>query len=175
MMPTLNRLTGRFFTVLISLSLAILVPRAAFAGGSSKLPSPTLCQISDTVYRADGTPAQGTVLLSWQAFTTAAGQAVSAGSLLVTLDVNGGFNASLAPNTGASPAGTYYKAIFKLDGVKAHMRWLVGNGNEGKIQELAEQVTRHEAFLQRFTGIATALACLLTMVHVAIDLLRYKR
>jgi hypothetical protein len=55
------------------------------------------------------------------------------------------------------------------------MRWLVGNGNEGKIQELAEQVTRHEAFLQRFTGIATALACLLTMVHVAIDLLRYKR
>jgi hypothetical protein len=67
------------------------------------------------------------------------------------------------------------KVLSDLAEVKAHMRWLVGNGNEGKIQELAEQVTRHEAFLQRFTGIATALACLLTIVHVAIDLLRYKR
>src|SRR5271157_2864265 len=128
MMPTLNRLTGRFFTVLISLTLAILVPRAAFAGGSSKSPSPTLCQISDTVYRADGSPAQGTVLLSWQAFTTAAGQAVSPGSLLVTLDANGGFNASVAPNTGASPAGTYYRAIFKLsDGTTETEFWVVPN------------------------------------------------
>jgi len=67
------------------------------------------------------------------------------------------------------------KVLSDLAEVKAHMRWLVGNGNEGKIQELAEQVNRHEAFLQRFTGIATALACLLTMVHFAIDLLRYKK
>jgi len=67
------------------------------------------------------------------------------------------------------------KVLSDLAEVKAHMRWLVGNGNEGKIQELAEQVNRHEAFLQRFTGIATALACLLTVVHFAIDLLRYKR
>jgi hypothetical protein len=261
MMPKINRLTGRFFTVLISLSVAVLLPRIVVAGeaslgspfatpaavefvpgvraglpafqpsallkdgittlnlagprfagwptgrrftpfglehpglvqvasvtwlpirtslanllaaptGVTKAPSPTLCQISDTVYRADGSPAQGTVLLSWQAFTTAAGQAVTPGSLLVTLDANGGFNASVAPNTGASPAGTYYKAIFKLDEVKAHMRWLVGNGNEGKIQELEERVDRHEAFLQRFTGIATAVACLLTVVHFAIDYLR---
>jgi hypothetical protein len=67
------------------------------------------------------------------------------------------------------------KVLAGLSEVKAHVRWLVGNGNEGKIQELQEQVTRHEAFLQRFTGIATALACLLTIVHFAIDLLRYKR
>jgi len=67
------------------------------------------------------------------------------------------------------------KVLSDLAEVKAHMRWLVGNGNEGKIQELQEQVTRHEAFLQRFTGIATAVACLLTVVHFAIDLLKYKR
>jgi hypothetical protein len=203
MMPKINRLTGRFFTVLISLSVAIFLPRAVMAGEAIPPPplaspagadvlaalrlnlltaplaggasGPTLCQISDTVYRADGSPAQGTVLISWQAFTTAAGQAVTPGSLLVTLDANGGFNASLAPNTGASLAGSYYKAIFKLNEVKAHMRCLVGNGNEGKIQELQEQVTRHEAFLQRFTGISAALACLLTVVHFAIDLLKYKR
>jgi hypothetical protein len=174
MMPTINRLTGRFFTVLICLSVAVWLPRAAFASGTSKAPAPTLCQISDTVYRADGTPAQGTVLLSWPAFTTSGGQAVTPGSLLVKLDGSGGFNASVAPNTGANPAGTYYKAIFRLDEVKAHMRWLVGNGNEGKIQELEEKVTRHEAFLQRFTGIATAVACLLTVVHFAIDLLKYR-
>jgi len=66
------------------------------------------------------------------------------------------------------------KVLSDLAEVKAHMRWLVGNGNEGKIQELEEKVTRHEAFLQRFTGIATAVACLLTAVHFAIDLLKYK-
>ncbi len=217
MMPKINRLTGRFFTVLISLSVAVWLPRAAVAGeasprpplaspaaveatpavradlafirpfgslkdgayspslagalvapwpttrrftpfrferrepallagvaslpsvtspasllmapaGATKAPAPTLCQISDTVYRADGSPAQGTVLLSWPAFTTAAGQAVSPGSLLVTLDANGGFNASLAPNTGASPTGTYYKAIFKLgDGTTETEYWVVPN------------------------------------------------
>jgi hypothetical protein len=128
MMPKINRLTGRFFAVLISLSVAICLPRVAFAGGSTKAPAPTLCQISDTVYRADGSPAQGTVLVSWQAFTTSAGQAVSPGSLLVTLDAQGGFNASLAPNTGASPAGSYYRAIFKLDdGTTETEIWVVPN------------------------------------------------
>src|SRR5271165_4561601 len=158
MMPKINRLTGRFFTVLISLSVAVFLPRAVVAGeatprpplaspaamgiaaglraillpaplaGGSKAPSPTLCQISDTVYRADGSPAQGKVLLTWQAFTTAAGQSVTPGSLLVTLDANGGFNASVAPNTGANPAGTYYKAIFKLnDGSTETEFWVVPN------------------------------------------------
>ena len=216
MMPKINRLTGRFLTVLISLSVAVLLPRAVVAGEATpprpplassaatgvvsgeradrpapnpyikdataalsesgrlfaewpaqrrftplrlqpgaptllarvaSLPNrtspanllaapaggvaksgPTLCQISDTVYRADGSPAQGTVLLSWQAFTTAAGQAVTPGSLLVTLDANGGFNASVAPNTGASPVGTYYKAIFKLnDGTTETEYWVVPN------------------------------------------------
>ena len=37
-------------------------------------------QVTDTVYRADGTPAAGTVIVSWQAFTTASGQAVPSGT-----------------------------------------------------------------------------------------------
>ena len=105
-MPTLSRLTGRFFSGLISLTLAMPLPLAVAQGVKHQsAPAPTLCQISDTVYRADGTPAQGTALISWPAFTTAAGQAVTSGSLTVTLDPSGGFNASLAPNTGASPGG----------------------------------------------------------------------
>ena len=67
------------------------------------------------------------------------------------------------------------KVLSDLAELKAHMRWLVGNGNEGKVQELEERVAKHEAYLQRFAGIATAVACLLTFVHFAIDLLKYKR
>ena len=65
------------------------------------------------------------------------------------------------------------KVLSDLAELKAHMRWIVGNGNEGKIQEIEERVDRHEAYLQRFTGIATAVASLLTLFHVAIDYLRF--
>jgi hypothetical protein len=58
--------------------------------------------------------------------------------------------------------------------LKAHMRWIVGNGNEGKIQELEQRVQRHESFLQRYTGIAAAVVGLLTLLHIAVDYLRYK-
>ncbi|MGA2904099.1 MAG: hypothetical protein ABSD98_09725 [Candidatus Korobacteraceae bacterium] len=54
------------------------------------------------------------------------------------------------------------------------MRWIVGNGSPGKIHEIEERVDRHEAYLQRFTGVAAALATLLTIFHLAIDYLRYK-
>jgi len=46
---------------------------------------PALTTISDTVYRADGTAAAGTVLISWPSFQTAQGQAVTAGNLAVTI------------------------------------------------------------------------------------------
>ncbi len=128
-MPTINRLTGRFFTALIFLALALAL--AAANGAPTKAladPSPTLCQITDTVYRADGSPAQGSAVITWPAFTTAAGQAVAPGSLTVTLDAGGGFNANLAPNTGASPTGTYYRAVFKLnDGTTDSEYWVVPN------------------------------------------------
>ncbi len=76
---------------------------------------PALTTISDTVYRADGSPAQGTVLISWPSFQTAEGDAVAAGNLSVTLGAEGAFVAQLVPNVGASPAGTYYVVVFQLD------------------------------------------------------------
>ena len=60
--------------------------------------------------------AKGTVLISWPAFTTADGKAVAAGSLSVQLGSGGTFAASLAPNTGAQPAGVYYKVVYQLAG-----------------------------------------------------------
>ena len=185
-MPHTSRLAGRFFSVLISLVFAILLPRTVVAGEAvsrspqrsllaraAGLPSPaasplatiaplplissphfsawsvqrrytlaaltppaplnafdgsglTLCQIIDTVYRADGTPAQGDVVILWPAFTTAAGQPVAPGNLTVQLGPEGQFNASLAPNSGATPAGTYYRVTYKLDdGSTSSEYWVV--------------------------------------------------
>lgn len=66
------------------------------------------------------------------------------------------------------------KVLSDLAELKANMRWIVGNGGQGKMQELEERVERHEIYLQRFAGIATAVGCLLTMVHLAIDFLRLR-
>jgi|HubBroStandDraft_6_1064221.scaffolds.fasta_scaffold761525_2 hypothetical protein len=66
------------------------------------------------------------------------------------------------------------KVLSDLAELKANMRWVIGNGGQGKMQEIEERVERHEAYLQRFTGIATAVGCLLTVFHVAIDYLRMR-
>ena len=89
--------------------------------------SPTLTTISDTVFRADGTPATGTLLISWPAFTTADGATVAAGRNSVTLGSNGSFTAQLAPNAGATPAGTLYTVTYQLsDGTVKTENWSVG-------------------------------------------------
>ena len=66
------------------------------------------------------------------------------------------------------------QVLSDLATLKTDMKWLVGNGNQGKFQELEQRVEHHEAYLQRFTGIATAVASLLTLFHLAIDFLRFK-
>ena len=56
------------------------------------------------------------LLISWPGFTTASEQAVAAGSLSVKLGADGSFSAGLAPNTGSTPTGTYYRVVYQLDG-----------------------------------------------------------
>ncbi len=83
-------------------------------------------QVTDTVYRADGTAATGTVLISWPAFTNAAGQTVSSGSTSVTIATGGALSVALAPNAGATPMGTYYTAVYHLDdGTVSREFWVV--------------------------------------------------
>jgi hypothetical protein len=76
---------------------------------------PALTTISDTVYRADGSGASGTALISWPSFQTANGDAVAAGNLAVTIGPEGAFSVQLTPNVGATPAGTYYVVVLQLD------------------------------------------------------------
>jgi hypothetical protein len=76
---------------------------------------PALTTISDTVYRADGSAASGTALISWPSFQTADGDVVAAGKQGVKLGTGGAFLAQLAPNVGATPSGSYYVVVFQLD------------------------------------------------------------
>jgi C4-dicarboxylate transporter len=82
--------------------------------------------IADTIYRADGTLATGTVIVSWPAFTTAAGQAVPGGSTSAPIATGGVFSMKLAANAGATPAGTFYTAVYHLDnGSVSREYWVV--------------------------------------------------
>jgi len=83
-------------------------------------------QVTDTVFLADGTTATGTVIVSWQAFTTAIGQSVPAGTTSATIGTGGVLSLQLAPNAGATPMGTYYTAVYHLDdGSVSREFWVV--------------------------------------------------
>lgn len=77
--------------------------------------TPATTLISDTVYRADSTPAQGVLLISWSPFTTAAGVPVAAGNLSTVLGTDGALQVSLVPNAGATPSSAYYTVVYQLD------------------------------------------------------------
>ena len=77
--------------------------------------TPPLTTVSDTVYRADGNPAQGTLLIFWPEFTTSAGQAVAAGMNSVTLGAAGALSVGLVSNANATPANSLYTVVYQLD------------------------------------------------------------
>ena len=77
--------------------------------------TPPTTMIVDTVYRADGTPAGGTLLISWPEFTTATGAAVAAGNTGVTLGTGGALSVGLVANANATPANTVYSVVYQLD------------------------------------------------------------
>lgn len=82
--------------------------------------------VTDTIYRANGSPAKGTVLVSWPTFTTATGQSVPGGSTSATIAVGGALSISLTPNAGATPMGSYYTAIYHLDdGTTSREYWVI--------------------------------------------------
>ncbi|HEX3435683.1 MAG TPA: glycosyl hydrolase family 28-related protein [Pseudacidobacterium sp.] len=105
-----------------------------------------LAQIATTtvqgvVYRADGTPATGTLIVSWQAFSTANNQAVAAGSTSVAIGQDGFVSLNLSPNAGASPAGSYYTAVYHLsDGTVNKEYWVVPTAASASIVSVRAQL-----------------------------------
>src|SRR5438270_2230432 len=107
---------GRLFLCLISLLIAMRLDASG----------PALTTINDVVYRADGSAAGGTVVITWPNFSTADNKAVAAGQMNVTLGAGGVMVVALAPNAGSAPAGTYYKVVYKLDdGTTSTEFWVV--------------------------------------------------
>jgi hypothetical protein len=114
MFEVYRRPWGRLFFLLLAVS------------GLLHAQAPPTTTVSDVVYRADGTPARGTLLISWPAFIAAGGQTVAAGTKSVTLGLQGALSVALVPNTGATPTTTIYTVVYQLDdGVKTEY-WLVG-------------------------------------------------
>ena len=64
------------------------------------------------------------------------------------------------------------RVLADLSEMKAHMRWLVGNGKPGRLQELERRVEEHEKFVQRAGGIGATVGVVLTLIHFAIDYMR---
>ena len=61
----------------VVISLLLALPMGLTLSSMLQAQGPALTTISDTVYRADGTAASGTVLISWPSFQTAVGDAVA--------------------------------------------------------------------------------------------------
>jgi len=138
-MTVTARRLGRLFCCL-ALGLS-----AAFSFAAD--PAKTI--IADTIYRADGTPASGTLLLSWSAFITAEGKPVAAGSMNVKIGPSGAINLPLLPTQGATPAGSYYKVVMKLDdGASSTEYWSVPTLSPTTIAAIRSSVVPASVALQ---------------------------
>ena len=86
------------------------------ASGAAPVPQsgPATTTVADTVYLADGTTAQGNLIITWPAFLTASGTAVAGGTTNAALGANGAFSVALVPNAGATPAGVYYTVVYQI-------------------------------------------------------------
>ena len=97
------RLSRRLFLCLLAIAVHV---------AGQTIPKTT---VQDTLYRADGSTAQGTLLISWPAFTTSSGTAIGAGSTSVKLTSSGTFSVALVPNVNATPQATVYTVVYQLD------------------------------------------------------------
>jgi len=123
-----RRPEGRFFIGMLSVLLVwwgALAGTANAADGSA----PATTRVSDTLFRADGVPAAGVVLISWPAFTTSDAKPVAEGTKSVTLG-NGG---SLA--LASCPAGVVASEVFYYVD-QSHLQQCESDGGDGVFLEV---------------------------------------
>lgn len=112
----------RPFGWLLFFALSLLLFRMPVLAQSK----PALTEINDTLYRADGSVANGSLIISWPAFITADRESVAAGSKVIAVGVNGMVTTNLVPTAGATPAGSVYKVVGKMkDGTTFTEYWSV--------------------------------------------------
>jgi hypothetical protein len=116
----------------------------------------TTTTVQDTVYYANGTPAQGSVIVSWNAFTAANGAAIAAGNTTVILGTGGSLTVGLAPNLGSTPMGNYYTAVYHLnDGETSREYWVIPvvipGGGPAKLAGIRNQVLPTSVAMQTVT------------------------
>jgi len=130
---------GRIFYLVAALGIASGGVGDAVAGAAAPVPQsgPTLTSVIDTVYMADGSAAQGVLVITWPAFVAAGGTAVAAGALDVTLGTNGALNVSLTPNANATPANTYYTVVYQLQPSEVRTEyWVVPTSSPATLAEV---------------------------------------
>jgi hypothetical protein len=137
------RPTGRLFywvlaVVVVTASSTLVSAReGASAGKPTPQGGPALTSVIDTVYMANGSPAQGVLVITWPAFVAANGTAVVPGSLNVTLGTNGALNVALTPNAGATPANTYYTVVYQLQPSEVRTEyWVVPTSSPATLAEV---------------------------------------
>jgi len=158
MTPHPGRLKWRLFY--LALSFALFVSAAIGQ-------TPALTTVSDTVFRADGNFAAGTLLISWPAFVTAGGSTIAAGNKSVALGPNGALTVQLAPNTNSIPAGTVYTVTYQLvDGTVKTESWAVGTTSPETIAQVRTLVGTSTPLTQVATQ-QYVNAALASVVHLA--------
>ena len=66
------------------------------------------------------------------------------------------------------------QVLSDLAALKSEMKALLGNGQPGRLRQLELRVDKHEAVVQRLTGIWTLVAVAVTLLHLGMDYLRVK-
>jgi trimeric autotransporter adhesin len=120
-----RRPSGRLF---YWLAVVMTVGSGLTAFGAAPVPQsgPATTTIADTVYLADGSRAQGSLIITWPAFLTVSGAAVAGGTTTTTLGTNGALSVALVPNAGATPAGMYYTVVYQLGPAEVRTEyWMV--------------------------------------------------
>jgi hypothetical protein len=82
---------------------------------SSALAGPPLTTIQDVLYKADGTPFNGTLTIGWSSFEAIDTSDIAMQSITVPV-VDGNFRVQLVPTTSATPA-VYYTVTYNSDGL----------------------------------------------------------
>ena len=66
------------------------------------------------------------------------------------------------------------QVLSDLAALKSEMKALLGNGQPGRLRQLEQRVDKHEAVVQRLTGIWTLVAVAVTLLHLGMDYMRIK-